>query len=71
MNELNYCTIPAAQRLHEAGIVLETDFYHVRHHAGGYYKQVIIRKRDILGSSPLTHPASIASARWRGSSSRR
>ncbi len=26
MNELNYCTLQAAKRLHEAGIVMKTDF---------------------------------------------
>lgn len=28
MNPSNYCTLPIAKRLHEAGIEIETDFYH-------------------------------------------
>ena len=48
MNILNYASLEASKRLVEAGIVLETDFYHVEHHAGGYYQQAIVPKIELL-----------------------
>jgi len=57
MNPNNYCTIEAAKRLVEAGIVLETDFYHVRHCSGGYWRQQdIVSRKELLN---ITHPVSV------------
>jgi hypothetical protein len=48
MNPNNRATLEASRRLVEAGIVLETDFYHVKHHNGGYVEQAVLSKDELL-----------------------
>jgi hypothetical protein len=61
MNPNNYCTLEAAKRLVEAGIVIDTDFYHVKHLSGGYWQQSIRSKNELL-NIPIENVAEVLPA---------
>ena len=52
MNELNYASLEAGKKLHEAGIVLETDFYWARDSNGWYLRTYGTYEREVLESIP-------------------
>ncbi len=62
MNPLNYCTREAAQRLVDAGIVLETDFYYCKTHKGWkLHPKQKAKKYNWLAVIPAPSPAEV----WR------
>ena len=52
MNTQNYASLEASKRLHEAGIVLETDFYWARDSNGWYLRTYGTYEREVLESIP-------------------
>ena len=67
MNPLNHASLEATDRLQAAGIVLETDFYHVTHHADGYFHQQIVTKRYLISipEPESVYPAPSMAEVWR------
>ena len=70
MNPNNYASLEASRRLIEAGIVLETDFYHYVPYPKQYPdKSEIISKKDISPLKPIQgvefYPAPSMAEAWR------
>jgi hypothetical protein len=61
MNPNNYGTQPACQRLHDVGIVLETDFYWCRDDDGWYLRYTLEYHREVFESIPAPSMAEV----WR------
>jgi len=59
MNPNNYCSLSAAQRLHEAGIVIETDWYYCRVENGWYFRDEDNYHREVFLSIPAPSTAEI------------
>jgi hypothetical protein len=52
MNNLNYASLEASKKLHDAGIVLETECFCCRDNDGWYFRDDENSERDILETIP-------------------